>query len=61
MEKYLLTVKEAIEYTGIGQNRIYELIKKGDIKAVKVGRYNRIHRIELEKFLDQAAMEGITL
>ncbi|MBP2027445.1 excisionase family DNA binding protein [Acetoanaerobium pronyense] len=61
MEKYLLTVKEVIEYTGIGQNRIYELIKKGDIKAVKVGRYNRIHRLELEKFLDEAVREGIQL
>ena len=61
MEKYLLSVSEAVEYANIGKNRIYELIRSGRIKTIKVGRYNKIHRLELEKFLDMAANENMVL
>ena len=60
-EKYLLTVPEAVAYATIGKNRIYELIRSGQLKTIKVGRYNKIHRLELEKFLDRAAEENIIL
>jgi len=60
-QKYLLTVQEAVAYATIGKTRIYELIRTGQLKAIKVGRYNKIHRLELEKFLDEAADKGVAL
>ena len=61
MEKYLLSVNEAQEYTGIGRDKIYKLMRSGQLKTIKIGRYNKIHRIELEKFLDHAAQQNISI
>ena len=60
-DKYLLSVTEVMEYTGLGRDRVYQLMRSGRVKTIKIGRYNKIHRLELEKFLDQAAEENIVL
>ncbi|WP_422487120.1 helix-turn-helix domain-containing protein [Gudongella sp. DL1XJH-153] len=60
-EKYLLNVIEVMEYTGLGRDRVYQLMRSGRLKTIKIGRYNKIHRLELEKFLDRAAEENIVL
>lgn len=51
--KYGLTIQEAAEYTGLGQNKIREIIREdgGDI-VLKVGRKNLIKRDKLEKYLN---------
>ncbi|MDP3443402.1 MAG: helix-turn-helix domain-containing protein [Ignavibacteria bacterium] len=61
MEKYLLTVSEAQEYTGIGRDAIYQLLRSGKIDYIKIGRYHKIHKLELERFLDTAAKERTQL
>lgn len=52
-EKLNLTVKEAIEYSGIGRNRIYNLLKNPDCKfKLQVGRKILIKRKPFEKYLE---------
>ena len=42
MEKLLLRVGEAIEITGLGRTKLYELIGSGEIPSVRVGSAVRI-------------------
>ncbi len=34
----LLSVAEAAKYLGVGRKLVYQLIERGDIKAVKAGK-----------------------
>lgn len=61
MEKYLLTVTEVMEYTGIGRDRLYALIRSGQLPHISIGKYKKVHRLELEKFLDDAAKQRAQL
>jgi excisionase family DNA binding protein len=57
IEKYLLSISEAQAYSGIGRNKLYELVRADKIASVRIGRSIKVHRISLEQFLDQAAEE----
>ena len=50
-EKYALTVEEACEYTGIGENTIRQLIKWKKLPILKVGRRILIRTGSLEELL----------
>ena len=50
-EKYALTVEEACEYTGIGENTIRQLIKWKKLPVLKVGRRILIRTEILEKLI----------
>lgn len=56
-ERLTLTVREAAAATGIGRNRLYELVRTGEIPAVRVGRNVRIPRDALVRWLDDAARQ----
>ena len=47
----LLTVGEAAKYLGVGRKIVYQLIERGEIKAVKVGGSVRIERKSLDAFI----------
>ena len=52
-EKYALSIKEAAQYTGIGQNVLYELIKIPKCPFVlQVGKKHLIKREKLEQYLN---------
>jgi excisionase family DNA binding protein len=38
MEPLLVTVREGLRLTGLGNTKFYELVKDGTIETVKVGR-----------------------
>lgn len=38
MEKLLLTTNEAAETLGIGRSTLYDLIRSGKLRTVKIGR-----------------------
>ena len=60
--KYLMSIKEASEYFGIGRNRLYEMIRsQNDIPMVKVGVHLRINVPLFEQWLDNCAKEGRNL
>lgn len=51
-EREWLKVPEAGELLGIPRSRMYDLVSRGEIPAVRVGeRSIRVNRKELERFL----------
>jgi len=54
MENDLLSVQEVAAVLKIARNTVYELIKRGELKAVKVGKQLRVSRAELGRYLAQS-------
>jgi len=52
----LLTAPEAAKYLGVGRKKIYELIKWGEIKAVKLGRSVQIEKESLDRFRESGKL-----
>ena len=51
-ERNWLRVPEVAEELSIPRSRAYELIKRGELPAIRVGeRSIRVNRVELERFL----------
>jgi len=50
LENFLLTVNEAAKTLKTNPNTVYELISRGELKALKLGRI-KIPLFELERFL----------
>lgn len=58
-EKYLMSVKEASDYFGIGRNRFYEIVRSHpDIPIIKVGQSMKVNVPMFEKWLDECVKEG---
>ena len=53
--KLLLKIDEVSEATGWGRTFIYERLKAGDLKAVKVGRSVRVSMESLQEFIRRHA------
>jgi excisionase family DNA binding protein len=47
------TIGEAAQYLRISRALLYQLIRKGRIKTVKIGARTIVRGAELERFLDQ--------
>ena len=60
-QKYLLSAAEAWKFSGLPRDKIYSLIRSGQLKTIRVGQRHKIHRLELEKFLDEAAQNHMEL
>lgn len=50
-ERLLLTVSEAADRLGLGRSTVYELVMRGDIPSIKIGRARRIPTSTLEIFV----------
>ncbi len=57
--KLLLTVSEVARRLGMGRSFVYQLVSKGEIPSIKLGRARRIPVSALEKFVD-AKLGGST-
>lgn len=59
-EEVLLTVKEAMEFLRVSQSTIYRMIKRGDLKAHKVGKKWLMYKKDLKEFVERGgkATEG---
>ncbi len=52
-------VPEAAEYFGVPRSRMYELIQRGELPAVRIGeRSIRVNRSEAERFLRENCAMG---
>jgi len=51
MEKLLLSPSEAAERLSMGRSKIYELMRLGEIRSVKIGGCRRIPRAALADFV----------
>ena len=55
-KKYSLNVQEAATYYGVGNKKLYEIIRNNPNAdfLLEVGSHYRIKRVLFEKFLDEA-------
>ena len=67
MEQELLTAQEAAELLKVKKATVYEMVKRGQIPAVKIGKQVRIDREDLQRMLqpggarEQTMSQGIVL
>lgn len=50
-DKTVLTLTEAREITGYSERRLREAIKAGELKALRIGRSDRVHRVALDAWV----------
>lgn len=48
----LLSVRDFCKTAGIGRTKVYELLGKGDIKAVKIGRRTFLRRADVMEWVE---------
>ena len=61
MEKLLLTVKEAADRLSLSRSFAYDLIRRGELRSLKIGASRRIHVDDLEAYarrLSEDAIDG---
>ena len=53
-ERVTLTVQEAVDYTGIGRDKLYELTDRDDCEVVlRVGSRRLLKRKKLEEYIEK--------
>lgn len=57
-DKMLITVTEAALRLGVGRSFLYNLVLRGEIASIKLGRARRIPVAALEDFVEQRTQEG---
>ena len=50
-QRLLLTIPEVASRLGLGRSLVYQLVMKGQINSIKVGRARRVPVTELELFI----------
>ncbi len=53
MEKLLLDVKEVALILGCGRTHVYDMIQRGELQTVKLGRLTRVRTASLIEFVEQ--------
>lgn len=53
----LLTVEESAKQARISRTKMFELIKSGEIRSVKIGRSRRVPAAALAAYVDQLLAE----
>lgn len=56
----LLTVKETAEILKVKKNTVYEMIKRGDVKASKLGKQLRIRKEDLDYYIQYGKQAGMS-
>ena len=52
MEFSLLTIRDTGRIMSIGRTKVYELINRGELPVVRIGRSVRIRSADLEAFIE---------
>jgi excisionase family DNA binding protein len=52
-DRELLTVEEAQHVLGIGRSKAYEMIRRGELPALRMGRLVRIPRRALRQWIEE--------
>ena len=58
MERLLLKPLEAAQVLGIGRSLMYELIARGEIPSVRLGRCLRVSKESLQKWIREREQES---
>ena len=59
MSEKLLTAKEAAEILKVRKNTVYDMIKRGDLKASKLGKQLRIRQGDLEFYIQYGSQTKV--
>ncbi len=60
-QRLLLRIPEAAEQLGIGRTKMYEMISKGELPTIRIGRAVRISTSALRKWVEEREQqEGLT-
>lgn len=51
----LLTIPEVAEQLRVGTTKVYELVKRGDLASVRIGRRRLVTPEQLQAYIDQLA------
>jgi excisionase family DNA binding protein len=51
-ERVVLSVKEVIDITGLSRQYVYDEIRSGALRSLKIGRRRLVRVPDLEKYLD---------
>ena len=57
MEPLLLTMQQASMMLGISRTKLYQLVQRGEIKSVHIGRARRVPRSALYEFAGEELTE----
>jgi excisionase family DNA binding protein len=57
-ERLLLRMPEVATILGIGRSTVYELVQRGDLPAVHVGRAVRIPSAALQRWVEEQTAEA---
>ena len=60
-ERLLLRLPEVASLLGVGRSTVYELVQRGDLPAVHVGRAVRIPSAALQRWVEQQTAEAEAL
>lgn len=58
MDKKLLTVGEAADLLGLGRSKTYELVMKGQLQSVQIGRARRVPATAVDEFVQKCVDEA---
>lgn len=61
MKEKLLTAKEAAEILKVKKNTVYDMIKRGDLKASKLGKQLRIRQEDLDFYIQYGSQASTML
>jgi excisionase family DNA binding protein len=54
-DQELLTVEESADILHIGRDKVYYLIRTGELRSIKIGKLRRISRAWVEEFVQRLA------
>ena len=55
----VLTVKEVREILRIGINNVYQMLKSGELKSIKIGRIYKIKKENVIEYINRKSKERI--
>lgn len=55
----LLNVKEVADHLGVSRNKVYELLYRGEIQSLAIGRTRRISPVALAEFISRPKDDGL--
>ena len=56
--KYLYTISEAAASLSLSRSTVYNLIARGDLSSVRIGRSVRISKVDLEAYVELLRNQG---
>jgi excisionase family DNA binding protein len=59
--RLLLRIPEAAETLGIGRTKIYEMISKGELPTIRIGRAVRISANTLQKWVEVREQQDVPI